>query len=207
MDGYEATRHLRENQLTNHIPIILLTARGDRESRLNGWQEKADEYLTKPFDREELKIRINSLLEIRNILRKRFSENLFQAPNFSIENNKNNPLDLETGRNEQQRQFVKKVDDALENIYTDSSTSIGLIADNIYMSERQMFRKLKSILDMTPSEYLRRFRLEKSKAILRTGKSVNYTTIEVGFATQSNFAKCFKAQYGMSPSEFKNSSN
>jgi len=79
MDGYEVTHQLRKNDLTNHIPIILLTARGDRESRLKGWFEKADEYLTKPFDSEELKIRLNNLLEIRDILKKRFAETAFSA--------------------------------------------------------------------------------------------------------------------------------
>ncbi len=78
MDGYQATHQLRNNPLTNHIPIVLLTARGDRESRLKGWYEKADEYLTKPFDTQELRIRLNSLLEIRDILKKRFAENAVQ---------------------------------------------------------------------------------------------------------------------------------
>ncbi len=71
------------------------------------------------------------------------------------------------------------------------------------MSERQLFRKLKSIIDLTPSEYLRRFRLEKSKPILADGASIGFTAFEVGFSGQSTFAKYFKAQYGLTPRDFK----
>ncbi len=207
MDGYETTHNLRSNEITNHIPIILLTARGDRESRLKGWQNKADEYLTKPFDVEELKIRLKNLLEIRNILKNRFGEIAFQPEK---QEQRQHEKELETSGTEdnislQQEKFIAKLNDILEPIYAEPSISIAMIASKIAMSERQFFRKLKSILNITPSEYLRRYRLEKSKVILDEGHSIQYAAMEVGFGTQSHFGRCFKAQFGCSPKEYKDS--
>jgi signal transduction histidine kinase/ligand-binding sensor domain-containing protein/DNA-binding response OmpR family regulator len=209
MDGYKLTRELRKNQLTSHIPIILLTARGDRESRLKGWHEKADEYLTKPFDTEELIIRLNNLLEIRDILKRRFSETAFS---FESTNSDSDSLSLslslqkhETNLNRLQQAFVLKLNQVLESIYIEAGLSVLEIAEHLAMSERQLFRKLKNTLDMTPADYLRRFRLEKAKILLEQGESVSFATFEVGFSTQSNFSKCFKAQFGLSPTDYKKS--
>ena len=198
-DGYQTTQALRENEVTNHIPIILLTARGDRASRLKAWQEKADEYLTKPFDAEELGIRLSNLLDIRNILKKRFSETVFNTT--PTQASKDNETELDSIKQKLQYDFIQKLDQFLEIHFTDPSTSIQMLASAVIMSERQLFRKLKSVFDMTPSEYLRRFRLEKAKQLLIEGKSVSYTTFEVGFASQSYFSKCFKAQFGYSPNQ------
>lgn len=200
-DGYQVTRELRQNTLTDHIPIILLTAKGDRDSRLKGWDEKADEYLTKPFDVAELNIRLANLLEIRNILKRSFAEKAFVQVAESA--GVNEPPVVQHSSDDRQRQFVEKLDQTLETFYTDASVSMADFAAKMAMSERQLFRKLKSVLDMTPSEYLRRFRLEKACRLLAEGQSVSFVSLEVGFSTQSYFGKCFKAQYGMSPGEFK----
>ena len=86
------------------------------------------------------------------------------------------------------------------------NADVGVIdlAKSVNMSERQFYRKLKSVIDMTPSEYLRRFRLEKSKDVLRSGKTANFTAFEVGFSSQAYFSKCFKAQYNLTPKQFIN---
>ena len=99
--------------------------------------------------------------------------------------------------------FIKKLNSILESVYSETSIGMAAIAKKIAMSERQFFRKLNSVVDMTPAEYLRRFRLEKSKLLLTEGQIASYVAIEVGFATHSHFGKCFKAQYGLSPSEYK----
>ncbi len=213
IDGYQTTRLLRENELTNHIPIVLLTARGDRDSRIKGWTEKADEYLTKPFDVEELKIRLSNLLEIRDILKRRFSESIFnkefasEPPTQVIQTldslvSETSEPSLNQAKQQAQEEFVRQIELRLEKIYINPDVSVADIAANLAMSERQLFRKLKSVLDMTPAEYLRRFRLEKAKALLAEGRSISYTAMEVGFSSQSYFGKCFRAQYGMTPSEF-----
>ena len=199
MDGYETTRRLRQDEVTSHIPVVLLTARGDRESRLKGWHEKADEYLTKPFDVEELKIRLTNLMAIRNILRKRFGESLFQETSV---NEEVPASDLEQNKNKLQQVFVSRLNQVIEELYAEPNTSIDEIAKSAAISKRQLFRKLKSILDMTPAEYLRRFRLEKAKQLLKDGHNAGYVAAEAGFSSQSYFGKCFKAQFGCSPAKF-----
>ncbi|MEP2539016.1 MAG: ATP-binding protein, partial [Kangiellaceae bacterium] len=209
LDGYETTKALRETQVTNHIPVVLLTARGDRDSRLKGWQEKADEYITKPFDVEELIIRISNLIEIRNILKRRFSESVFEESSHteakvveSIESDKLSIVESNTQR--LQLEFIEQLNENIELVYMEAELSVSDIASSVNMGERQFYRKLRSIVDMTPNEYLRRFRLEKSKEILRAGKSASYTAFEVGFSSQNYFSKCFKAQYSMTPTQFVN---
>lgn len=199
MDGYQVTKKLRENEITNHIPIILLTAKGDLESRLKGWREKADEYLTKPFSVDELLLRIKNLLDIRNILKKRFSEMAFTQSNKIHIADK---VNRESSQDEEQQKFLESLNEVLEGIYSNSETKVSDISTFVAMSERQFHRKLKSIVDLTPGEYLRRFRLNKAKAMLMSGKSSNVVTYEIGFSSQSYFSKCFKAQFGLSPSEY-----
>jgi signal transduction histidine kinase/ligand-binding sensor domain-containing protein/DNA-binding response OmpR family regulator len=211
LDGYQTTKALREAQITNHIPVVLLTARGDRDSRLKGWEEKADEYITKPFDVEELIIRISNLIEIRNILKRRFSETVFEQTEQALESSvQEMDSDSETlsiveiNTQRLQQEFIEQLNQHIESVYMEAELAVVDLAKAINMSERQFYRKLRSVIDMTPSEYLRRFRLEKSKEILRSGKTANFTAFEVGFSSQAYFSKCFKAQYNMTPKQFVN---
>ncbi|WP_185964565.1 hybrid sensor histidine kinase/response regulator transcription factor [Aliikangiella marina] len=210
-DGYQLTHELRQNPVTSHIPVILLTARDDKESRLKGWYEKADEYLTKPFDVEELTIRMSNLLGIRNILKKRYSELAFQKKTRAV-SKKETELSLSPAPedrnpiNKLQEKFINQLNSILEKHYSEASTSVTTIANDFAMSERQFFRKLKSVVDMTPTDYLRRYRLERSRELLAAGTSVKEATFDVGFSSQSYFARCFKAQFGISPSEYAKAS-
>ncbi|TQV73703.1 response regulator [Aliikangiella marina] len=202
IDGFQTTQLLRKNPVTNHIPIILLTARGDRDSRLRGWQENADEYLTKPFDPEELNLRLANLLDIRDILKKCFAANLFTANEDKNHNNSVRSDDLQVHKRNQQCDFLDKINCSLEKLHCNANLSMDELAESIHMSRRQLFRKVKSVLDMTPAEYLRRFRLEKAKQLLADGNSSSYVAFEVGFSSQSYFSKCFKAQFNVSPKDF-----
>lgn len=196
MNGYEVTRALRQSQTTSHIPIILLTAKSDLESRIKGWQENADEYLTKPFNIDELLVRLKNLLDIRDLLKKRFANIAFALTDKTTAEKQ--PVNQE----EDQEAFIIRLNDVLNEIYADSNTRVKDIAINIAMSERQLHRKLKGLVDLSPNEYLRRYRLEKGKELLAQGKSPNYAAFEVGFSSQSYFGRCFKAQYGVAPSDY-----
>ncbi|WP_196141162.1 two-component regulator propeller domain-containing protein [Aliikangiella sp. G2MR2-5] len=206
-DGYEVTKAIRENRVTNHIPIVLLTARGDRKSRLKGWKYKADEYLTKPFDVEELKLRLKSLIDIRNLLKRRFSDTAFtQISNLDLKANfevNASPFGEQPESEHSftaQDKFLLQLNQSIEKLYKDASVTNQSIADANHMSLRQLFRKTKQVVDMTPSDYLRRFRLEKAKHLLLQGFSVNQVALEVGFSSHSYFSKCFKAHFGQAPS-------
>lgn len=191
LDGYQVTNELRKQTTTSHIPIILLTAKDDRVSRLKGWHEKADEYLTKPFDIDELNIRIKSLLDIRDLLKGSFSQTVFQITTDSPKKDSNHQLE-----------FVNSLNLLLSECYSDSEIKIQQIAMKIAMSERQLSRKLKSVVNMTPAEYLRKYRLEKAKGLLAGKLSITQVAHEVGFTSSSYFTSCFKAYVGCKPSEY-----
>ncbi len=208
MDGYETTNALRNNEKTCHIPVILLTARSDRESRLMGWYQKADEYITKPFDVEELLIRINNLLSIRAILRKRFSETAFldcdHKDKNAIDLTKNDPMAVvKLGlSNHLDYQILCGINDYLREHCSINDLKVIQIAKHCAMSERQFSRKLKAISDLSPVEYLRRFRLETAAQLLKQGNHVGHVIDCVGFSSQSYFGKCFKAHFGCAIKEY-----
>ncbi len=203
LDGYQTTQKIRQNPITNHIPIILLTSRQDLESKLKGWHHQIDEYLTKPFNEEELKVRIKNLLAIRNILKNRHNNMILKGshinPNILEEISDTSTIELM----KKQERFIENLNQTLEEKYTDTSITVNTIARAMAMSERQLFRKLKSVLGITPTEYLRRFRLEKACLLLAKGQSAINTAFDTGFSSQSYFGKCFKNEYGYPPSEFK----
>jgi len=203
LDGYQATQKIRENSVTNHIPIILLTSRHDLESKLKGWHHQVDEYLTKPFNVDELKIRIENLLAIRNLLKSRNNQKALKSSH--IEQDLLDKL-IDTASVEQinkQDVFIEKLNQTLEKQHTDTSTTVNTVAKAMAMSERQLFRKLKSVLGVTPTDYLRRFRLEKACLLLAQGQSAINTAFDSGFSSQSYFSKCFKNEYGYTPSDFQ----
>ena len=196
LDGYQVTSQLRQHTATSHIPIILLTAKDDKVSRMKGWHERADEYLTKPFDVNELNIRIKSLLEIRDLLKQRFADSIFKAEAPS-----NSTDELEN----QEQIFIKNLNKVMEEFYSDHQIKISEISSKVAMSDRQLSRKLKSTVDMTPTEYLRKYRLERAKDLLSKGETVTNTAFQVGFTSSSYFTSCFKAHVGVKPSEFTSS--
>lgn len=204
MDGYQVTKSLREELTTSHIPVIMLTALGDRESRLKGWQERADEYLTKPFDVEELNLRVKSILDIRELVRKRLTDSLFQPPQSLARVDGAFEDDNKSQKCQKEVLFLEKLNQELEVLYQDSELKIDSIATVLCMSQRQLFRKLKGILDITPTEYLKYYRLDKAREFLMGGLSAGRVAYDVGFATHSHFSKIFKARYGCAPSEYKN---
>lgn len=138
---------------------------------------------------EELKLRLQNLTEIRDILMKRFKDADDKEDKIS------------------QKSFISRLNTCLESIYADREVTIPQVAKRIAMSERQFYRRLKSIMDMSPVEYLRYYRLEKGKQLLMEGRSACYAAIEAGFSSQSYFGRCFKDQFGVSPNDYKKSLN
>ena len=191
MDGFEASRILKSNEATSHIPIVMLTGRGDHDSRLQGLREHVDDYLTKPFDDEELLLRINNLLSLRDTLKQRYSRQLFDG---SITNGNLNPKEQE---------FLDKIQAVLEEHHGDHDFRVEQLAAAMAMSGRQLQRKLKALVDHSPAEYLRNFRLEMARKKLREGTQVGLVADAVGFSSQAYFASCFKAEFGLTPSEFQ----
>jgi signal transduction histidine kinase/DNA-binding response OmpR family regulator len=191
LNGYEVTRQLKQDDRTCHIPIILLTARADEESRLRGLRTLADDYITKPFSEAELRQRVDTLLAVREILRQRYSKELDQ-PGLA---------ESVVMLSQRDQHFMDRVKKTLSQRYSDPEFSTSEFASSVAMSERQLQRKLKALINYTPREYVRNYRLQQAMTILQAGSSVADAAYSVGFLSLSYFAKCFKAQFGVTPSD------
>lgn len=190
MDGLQLCREIKNNEKTSHIPVILLTAKTDHETRIDGLEIGADDYLSKPFSLPELTARVNNLIETRKKLRKLFSSAIVLKPSDI----KVNSLD---------DRFIKKVMDRIEAHIANPGFSVELLADEVAMSSVQVYRKLKAITGQTPNDLIRNVRLERAASLLdqRAGNVADVAYM-VGFNNLSYFAKCFKDKFQQSPSEY-----
>jgi DNA-binding response OmpR family regulator/two-component sensor histidine kinase len=198
LDGYSLSKALKEDDKTSHIPVILLTALSDKDSRKKGWQQQADDYLTKPFDVEELKLRIDNLLTLRNMLKQRFGEALFvEQPKVAI-----TELAKGQGLSAKDQTFLDKLENVMAEHYHDHELSVGVLGSHVAMAERQLRRKLKALLNHAPSEYIRVYRLKKAAEKMVAGEQIQLAALNAGFASYSTFIASFKARYGMSPRDY-----
>jgi signal transduction histidine kinase/AraC-like DNA-binding protein len=190
MDGVELCKHLKTDERTSHIPVIMLTAKASVENRLEGLETGADDYMTKPFNMQELQIRINNLIEQRRKLRERFSKDgLLEPKDVTV-----------TSPDEK---FLQRTMEIIEENLGDCDFEVHILADEVGMSRMQLFRKLKALTNQTPSEFIRTIRLKRAAQLMeKKFGNVAEITYEVGFNNLSYFAKCFKELYGMSPSEY-----
>ena len=192
MDGNELTRRLKNDEKTSHIPIILLTAKSEQQSRLEGLETGADDYLTKPFDTKELQIRINNLISIRRKLQEKYSRTDFVPVNKS-EEKKLSSLE---------EQFMNKVLEVIENHLSDEEFSIEQFSSEVGMSRVQLHRKLKALSGKSASIYLRSVRLNKAKKMIEEQKgNISEIAYSVGFSSPQYFTRCFKEEFGFPPSE------
>ncbi len=190
MDGLQLCREIKLNEKTSHIPLILLTAKADGETRIDGLETGADDYLAKPFNLPELIARINNLIESRKKLRKLFTSSIILKPSEI------KAISLDD-------KFIKKVMESMEAHLADSTFSVEVLADEVAMSSVQLYRKLKAITGQTPNDLIRNIRLERAASLLdqRAGNVADVAYL-VGFNNLSYFAKCFKDKFHMSPSEY-----
>jgi len=193
-DGYEVCRALKSNDFTSHVPVILLTALQDLEQKLRGFEERADDYLTKPFDEVELLSRIANLLEIRALLQRRYARQLRIEPTQPAEEN---PRD---------RAFLEKLASVCDERHSDPQLNVEALASALALSDRQLQRKVKALIGLTPVEYLREYRLKRAHDALLNGRRASDTAIAVGFGSHAYFSSCFKAFFGYTPDETRENS-
>ncbi|TDF39920.1 response regulator [Alteromonadaceae bacterium M269] len=208
-DGFEVVDHIRNNELTAHIPIVLLTAKGDDKSRIVGWQKTVDDYIAKPFNTYELKTRLSRLLVVRDIVKKRVTQELSQnividedelAHGTNVNDDESPPV--HTFSSKRDEQFYTKLMAVIEENYTDEHFGRGHAADVLAISERQLNRRLNSIVDYNFNELVRKYRLQKSKELLLEGERIGDVGYSVGFNSVSYFSRCFKAEFSLSPKQF-----
>ncbi len=192
MNGFEALKILRRNELTAHIPVIMLTARVDADSKIEGLEAEADDYLTKPFDARELLLRINNQIQSRLKLQQK----LTRQWHFTMAKPENEKPSVED-------KFILKLNEVFRSNYSDPDVPMSFVASELAMSERQLQRKVKALLGVSPLEAMRQFRLEKAKELLQAQNQVGVTAQACGFSSQSHFGRCFKEYVGVSPREFQ----
>jgi DNA-binding response OmpR family regulator len=198
MDGYEFCAKLKTDERTSHIPVIMLTARADMDSKLTGLDTGADDFITKPFDSLELLTRIKNLIWQRKKLQQKFNKNIQKLGIGQVLN-----MDIHEFKSADQS-FMQKVVNTIYDHLSDPDYSIESLAGKLSMSRRQLHRKLVSITGHPPVIFIRIIRLNRAAELL-LGKSGNVTEIayEVGFNNLSWFAKAFKEHFGVLPSEYK----
>ena len=192
MDGIEMCKLLKTNSATLHIPIILLTAQADSGSKINGLANGADDYIAKPFDSQELEVRVNNLIKLRETVRQKFtkSKNLVLEPNeVTI-----TPFD---------EIFLKKVLESIEKNISDPEYRVDDLGSDISMGRMPLYRKIKALTGQTAVEFIRTIRLRRAAQLLKQHQlTVSEVTYEVGFNDLQYFRLCFKKQFGMSPSVY-----
>ncbi len=197
MDGFQVSRILRSDSRTSHIPLVLLTALDSKESRIKGWREHVDAYLTKPFDADELLLQLENISVIRNIL--------MEKNRSIIKAGKKAPSNIDLPQKDQE--FVNKLNMYIAKNYKNSLITKANLAKNMAVSERQLQRKLKALINKNPMDILREYRLSQAAIMLKDGYQVSITSDECGFNSLPHFSKCFKSQYGLSPKVYQQTCN
>ncbi len=190
MDGISLCEKLKSEDITSHIPVILLTARADMESRLEGLEIGADDYLTKPFKIEELSARIKNLLESRRKLRDKYQASFCLDPKEITETS-------------MEEKFVQKLLNIMEKYHTDPDFDVETLGKEIGMSRTNLYRKLKAIINQRPSEFIQSFRLKKAVMLLKCNSgNISDVAYSLGFNSLTYFTRIFKKHYGVTPSEY-----
>lgn len=193
-DGFEVCKYLKENIMTSHIPVILLTACSLDEEKTIGFESGADAYIPKPFNAELLKIRVRKLIENRQKIKESFGSSLVS------DTKKETIGDLE-------QVFLDRFKDYIEAHISNSELNVEDIAKDIGLSKSQLYRKIKALTNYSPNELIRIIRLKYAKHLLAANKSVADVAYEAGFSSPSYFTKCFKEFYNENPTNYINKIN
>ena len=222
-DGIEMTRELRADMTTSHIPIILLTAKTTIESKLEGLEYGADDYITKPFSATYLQARVENLLSQRKKLQSFYRENLLNIPvvdsNGSLSGVSTTSETVVGGTSEAQkndvdgqvpvmspndRKFMDKLVELMEKNMDNGELVVDDLVSEMADSRSVIFKKVKTMTGLAPIEFIKEMRMKRAVQLIETGE-FNKTQISymVGINDPRYFSKCFKAQVGMTPTEYR----
>jgi signal transduction histidine kinase/ligand-binding sensor domain-containing protein/CheY-like chemotaxis protein/AraC-like DNA-binding protein len=193
-DGYEVTEYLKSNPGTSHIPVILLTAKADLESKLQGLQRGADAYLTKPFRADELLAHIENLLASRQRLQEIFS---------AAAGDKSVVQTIEAAMPPQENEFLQRLIQIVEENLDNESMDADAFARAVFISRSQLHRKISALTGLSLTEFVRNHRLDRARNMLalREG-SVSEIAWRTGFPNPKYFSTCFKERFGVAPSKY-----
>jgi signal transduction histidine kinase/DNA-binding response OmpR family regulator/streptogramin lyase len=189
-DGFEVCKILKNDEHTSHIPLILLTAKATEADRIEGLSHGADAYLTKPFNKKELFVRLEQLIKIRQALREKYSK-----VEISIS---------QKARPTGEERFLKKAVAFIEQNLDSPELNTSLMAEGLNMSESQLYRKLKALSGKSTAIFIRGIRLSAAKNLLETSEfNISEIAYQCGFSEPAWFSRSFKEEFGVSPSAFR----
>lgn len=191
MDGFTLCGKLKTDERTSHIPIILLTAKAGTDHKIEGLETGADDYVTKPFDAKELRVRVKNLIEQRHRLRERFrKEGTIALKEIAV-----------TSADER---FMKRAMEVIESHISDQNFSAEQFAGEMFLGRMQLHRKMRALTDLSPWQFVRDVRLRRAADLLRK-HSANISDIayQVGYDSPSKFSQAFREEFGKTPSQYQ----
>jgi two-component system, cell cycle response regulator len=192
MDGFELCKKIKTDFEYSHIPVILLTAKNNLQSRIEGLEIGADAYIEKPFSPEHLQVQIANLLSNRNKIKDYFAK----SPLVHIKSMAYSKAD---------EVFLEHLNEAIQKNLENADLDVDHLARIMNMSRPTLYRKIKSISDLTPNELINITRLKKAAELLAENEYKIYEVSDmVGYNSQNNFGRNFLKQFGMTPTEYQN---
>lgn len=205
VDGLELCRRIRASEMTNHIPLVIITARIADEDRLKGIKAGADAYLYKPFLADELLLRIEKLLESRQMLQRKFSKAMEAESQSQEQERPSEPLTLyERNVAKANDEFLQRLDGVISKLMSTGDCNALKVGEEMCMSRSQFARKLRAVIDTTPSDYILNYRLNEVKRLLHTQPPLTILDIALkcGFSDNAHLTHVFKQRYGITPTQY-----
>jgi len=197
MDGFVMCKKIKTDERTNHIPVIMLTARADMDSKIEGLELGANAYLPKPYEKQELLLSIKNLFDLRNTIRKRYQAKVGISDDLEL--TKDQAVDAVI-----EDEFVTKVRVLIERHIDDFDLTVEQLADAVHLSPSQLRRKLDALIGYSPKRFIRFLRLKRAKTLLiDKNRSVISVSYDCGFSDASYFTRVFKKEFGMTPVEWR----
>jgi len=197
LDGVALCRILKADPLTRNIPVVLLTARGAREDQVEGLAAGADDYIVKPFDPEQLRLKVDNLMQLRRNLEDRFRRALPAWSSILLRAG-SEPLDRPS------EQFLERLYGILVEHIPDQGFDVEQLARSLAMSRASLYRRVKELLDTTPVDLLQTVRLEHAALLLRTEEdTIASIAHRTGFKWAPTFTVRFTSHFGMTPSAYR----
>lgn len=188
--GYEVCDTLKNDLRTSHIPIIMLTAKASRDEKLEGLRMGADDYLLKPFDAEELELRVNNLIQLRKQLRERFATSISLKPE-------------EVTANSIDQIFLEEALTIVERNMSNESFNVDMLATELSMSKPNLNRKLRALVNQSSNQFIQTLRLRRAADLLKNQSgTVSEIAFQTGFSSTAYFIKCFKDHFGETPGNY-----
>ena len=197
MDGIELIKTLRGNEETNHIPIIVVSARTENNDRLTGLDAGAEVYLGKPFIPDELLMMVRKLIEQREMLKKKYSKQILEA-NIDDYNGRINSI------KKSDKEFIRQIDEYIHDNIMDCNLNAAMLAEHMIMSITTLNRRINSVTGTNTTNYIRQRRLARAKYLLKNSNmAMGEIQAVCGFESPSYFSRAFKAEFDVTPTEYK----